>query len=117
MRALRPRYVSLSAWCGRRDSNPHDFRHGNLNPARLPVPPRPLRAIAAGLNAPMAAKASCLMSPEFGIKTPIDRRQSLGKVLGDEAGSEFARRLAMQPNGCAGRLEGRHALGQKATNN
>jgi hypothetical protein len=29
------------AWCGRRDSNPHDFRHGNLNPARLPVPPRP----------------------------------------------------------------------------
>ena len=30
------------AWCGRRDSNPHDFRHGNLNPARLPIPPRPL---------------------------------------------------------------------------
>src|SRR5262252_10397809 len=29
------------AWCGRRDSNPHDFRHGNLNPARLPIPPRP----------------------------------------------------------------------------
>ena len=28
-------------WCGRRDSNPHDFRHRNLNPARLPVPPRP----------------------------------------------------------------------------
>ena len=23
--------------------NPHDFRHGNLNPARLPVPPRPRR--------------------------------------------------------------------------
>src|SRR5216683_4035090 len=31
-----------SAWCGRRDSNPHNFRHWNLNPARLPVPPRPL---------------------------------------------------------------------------
>src|SRR5690242_14743600 len=30
-----------SAWCGRRDSNPHNFRHWNLNPARLPVPPRP----------------------------------------------------------------------------
>ena len=29
-------------WCGRRASNPHDFRHGNLNPARLPIPPRPL---------------------------------------------------------------------------
>ena len=28
-------------WCGRRDSNPHDFRHWNLNPARLPIPPRP----------------------------------------------------------------------------
>src|SRR5215831_3897602 len=28
-------------WCGRRDSNPHDLRHRNLNPARLPVPPRP----------------------------------------------------------------------------
>lgn len=28
-------------WCGRRVSNPHDLRHGNLNPARLPVPPRP----------------------------------------------------------------------------
>ena len=32
------------AWCGRRGSNPHDFRHGNLNPARLPIPPRPRRA-------------------------------------------------------------------------
>src|SRR3984885_9308951 len=28
-------------WCGRRDSNPHNFRHWNLNPARLPIPPRP----------------------------------------------------------------------------
>ena len=31
----------MSAWCGRRDSNPHNFRHWNLNPARLPIPPRP----------------------------------------------------------------------------
>ncbi len=30
-----------SRWCGRRDSNPHDVSHWNLNPARLPVPPRP----------------------------------------------------------------------------
>lgn len=29
------------AWCGRRDLNPHDFRQRNLNPSRLPVPPRP----------------------------------------------------------------------------
>ena len=35
---------SFSAWCGRRDSNPHNFRHWNLNPARLPIPPRPLLA-------------------------------------------------------------------------
>src|SRR5262249_39042792 len=33
-------------WCGRRDLNPHALRHGNLNPARLPVPPRPQRAPA-----------------------------------------------------------------------
>src|SRR4051812_48513848 len=33
--------LEWSAWCGRRDSNPHNFRHWNLNPARLPIPPRP----------------------------------------------------------------------------
>src|SRR6202167_6767238 len=32
---------TTACWCGRRGSNPHDFRHGNLNPARLPIPPRP----------------------------------------------------------------------------
>src|SRR5262249_60927582 len=37
----------VSAWCGRRDLNPHDSRHGNLNPARLPVPPRPQGAPSA----------------------------------------------------------------------
>ena len=26
-------------WCGREDSNLHEFPHWNLNPARLPVPP------------------------------------------------------------------------------
>ena len=25
--------------CERRESNPHAFRHWNLNPARLPIPP------------------------------------------------------------------------------
>ncbi len=29
--------------CGRRDSNPHGSLHRDLNPARLPVPPRPRR--------------------------------------------------------------------------
>ena len=28
-------------WCERRDSNPHAFRRRNLNPVRLPIPPRP----------------------------------------------------------------------------
>ncbi len=32
---------NLPKWCGRRDSNPHDVSHWNLNPARLPIPPRP----------------------------------------------------------------------------
>ena len=36
------------AWCGRRDLNPHDLRHWNLNPARLPVPPRPLTGHRSG---------------------------------------------------------------------
>src|SRR6476646_3059105 len=41
-RFLQYRHANaVSAWCGRRDSNPHNFRHWNLNPARLPVPPRP----------------------------------------------------------------------------
>ena len=38
----RCRGAPVNVWCGRRDSNPHDFHHRNLNPARLPVPPRPL---------------------------------------------------------------------------
>ena len=38
------RGAPVKVWCGRRDSNPHDFHHRNLNPARLPVPPRPPRA-------------------------------------------------------------------------
>ena len=29
------------SWCGRGDSNPHGLPHWNLNPARLPIPPRP----------------------------------------------------------------------------
>ena len=33
---------STLKWCGRRDSNSYTLRHRNLNPARLPIPPRPL---------------------------------------------------------------------------
>ena len=46
-----------SAWCGRRDSNPHDFRHGNLNPARLPIPPRPQRAVKTRVSARRSGQA------------------------------------------------------------
>ena len=28
-------------WYGRRDLNPHEFPHRNLNPTRLPISPRP----------------------------------------------------------------------------
>ena len=33
-------------WCGRKDSNLHGSPHWNLNPARLPVPPRPRTSCA-----------------------------------------------------------------------
>src|ERR1700704_3581170 len=39
--------VERTTWCGRRDLNPYVFRHGNLNPARLPVPPRPQKGTLA----------------------------------------------------------------------
>jgi hypothetical protein len=47
-------------WCGRRDLNPHDLRHWNLNPARLPIPPRPLRSFGVTLIARIANTASTL---------------------------------------------------------
>ena len=31
--------AGLSAWCERRDSNPHALRHWHLKPGRLPIPP------------------------------------------------------------------------------
>ena len=37
---------SAGRWCGRRDSNPHASRRWNLNPLRLPIPPRPQLAPA-----------------------------------------------------------------------
>src|SRR5881275_1100571 len=32
--------ADASGWCARRESNPHILRYWNLNPARLPIPPR-----------------------------------------------------------------------------
>src|SRR5262249_1425620 len=38
---LHGKLARPSIWCGRRDLNPHDLRHQNLNLARLPISPRP----------------------------------------------------------------------------
>jgi hypothetical protein len=35
--------TSAHNWCGRRDLNPHNLHRWNLNPVRLPIPPRPHR--------------------------------------------------------------------------
>ena len=35
------RMPKFGDWCGRRDSNSYTLRHRNLNPTRLPIPPRP----------------------------------------------------------------------------
>ena len=50
IKRVRRRHTSRRPrdWCGRRGSNPHDFRHRNLNPARLPIPPRPRRGPPQG---------------------------------------------------------------------
>ena len=44
-RKSRVRWPSVRSiqQCGRQESNLHGLPHGNLNPARLPVPPRPQR--------------------------------------------------------------------------
>src|SRR5690349_8774742 len=38
----RKRRLSVSFWCPRRDSNPHDSRRYHLKVVRLPIPPRGL---------------------------------------------------------------------------
>ena len=43
-------------WCGRWESNPHSLRNGILNPARLPIPPRPR------CERPIARRSKCAMS-------------------------------------------------------
>src|SRR5271154_7162369 len=56
-------------WCGRRDSNPHNFRHWNLNPARLPIPPRPQEkhqsrpSAASGVYHEPSLRSNFLLAP------------------------------------------------------
>src|SRR6476646_4792972 len=74
-RFLQYRHANaVSAWCGRRDSNPHNFRHWNLNPARLPVPPRPL---IASYPAAMPRAAAYNMDPSVRSKKKAASRQLL----------------------------------------
>ena len=54
-----------------------------------------------------------LSAPRSVKQRGIDPRQGLAEVLGDEAGAEDLGRLAMQPDGGAGRLEAGHALGKQ----
>ena len=42
-------------WCGRWESNPHSLRNGILNPARLPIPPRPHGKAACRLRRALIA--------------------------------------------------------------
>ena len=48
-------------WCGRRDLNPHDLRRWNLNPVRLPIPPRP--------------RCNAGAAQRYGTGRPTDRRR------------------------------------------
>src|ERR1700730_3255822 len=44
-------------WCGRGDLNPHDFHRWNLNPVRLPIPPRPPLPLPERLSDPSATSS------------------------------------------------------------
>ena len=55
-------------WCGRRDLNPHDLRRWNLNPVRLPVPPRPLPAPKEHKK-----RASALAFPSYPLTRQIGK--------------------------------------------
>ena len=62
-KALTPSAAAQTYWCGRRDLNPHDFRRWNLNPVRLPVPPRP--------------RPKCrLPSPRHSVRAPLPKSRS-----------------------------------------
>ena len=69
---LRMRRCPLE-WCGRRGSNPHDLRHGNLNPARLPIPPRPQRASSRNGSGRAARLISCGTSAAHAKNRPAAR--------------------------------------------
>ena len=52
----------------------------------------------------------------FGQQPPVNAWEHVRQVLGNQAGTEFACRISMQPDPRTGRLERRHALGHEAAN-
>jgi hypothetical protein len=61
--------------CGRRDSNPHGLPHWNLNPARLPVPPRPQAATVAKCSCGIVGRMNTAMG------TGLLWAQRIGRLL------------------------------------
>src|SRR5581483_4949738 len=80
-RVLPGSRFALTGWCGRRDLNPHDFRHGNLNPARLPVPPRPPKGACAAPLRPSGAVYSTRFSRRT-RKIGYERAPSIAPPIG-----------------------------------
>ena len=113
-------------WCGRRGSNPHDFRHGNLNPARLPIPPRPRREAArrrglyhaGGARHHQNSHRRCDLQERY-VKAlhASSARYTCGSASGKSSaispGPNFGG-LAMQPDGRDRGFKIRHALRQEA---
>ena len=68
----------VRALCGRWDSNPQAFRHWDLNPARLPVSPRPRGSFTAGYRAPTGHSA---LAVPFGGGACSIERPATGEVV------------------------------------
>ena len=102
-------------WCGRRDSNPHNFRHWNLNPARLPIPPRPQReSIRLGRDTTGGALITCAVvrqqTMSYRSKTPNVRRWTYRTENGPHqwpAGVHARSHFSTRPARGDGRIGGR----------
>ena len=98
--AARPR-GRFRNWCGRRESNPHDFRHRNLNPARLPIPPRPRRAPPQRGRLELRARSIPACPPRAREKTTVaaqvGARGPRGGAQGSERGRGSCKRAVARP--------------------
>ena len=65
-------------WSGWRDSNPYAFRHGNLNPARLPISPHPdMKVFTAWGYTYNPSKTPCYTAKAVRYNTSLSRRTYL----------------------------------------